>query len=123
MHTVKEMLVLLLVVEVAAVLDDIVDLELGRVDLLGTEVVVLESATNLAVLLAIGLGPESLNVSTLEDVVPVGVGSAVGLLGLGAYDLLLKSRDSLGGKRGNLIPDSLGLTSELAKELLKRLSP
>jgi hypothetical protein len=92
------MLVFLLIVKVTTVLLDLVNTELGRIDLLGAEVVVLELAADLAMLLAVLLGPQRLNVGTLDDVVPVRVGSAVDLLGL-SEDLLLESFDSVGGKK------------------------
>jgi hypothetical protein len=108
--TVEKMLVFLLIVKVTTVLLDLVNTKLGGIDLLGAEVVVLELAANLAVLLAILLDPEGLNVGTLDDVVPVSVGSAVDLLGL-SKDLLLESLNSVRSKKCDFVPDSRGAWS------------
>jgi hypothetical protein len=106
--TVEEVLVFLLIVKITTVLLDLVNAELCRVDLLGTEIEVVEFSANLTMLLAILLDPEGLDISTLDDVIPVGIGPTVGLLGLG-QDLLLESLNSVGGKKSDLVPDSLGL--------------
>lgn len=121
--TVEEMLVVLLIIEVSAVLLDLVDAESGGVDLLGAEVEVLEVTANLAVLLAILLNPHALDIGALDDVVPLLIGLAVVRFGLGGLGGLLERLDGLGGEESDLVPDGLGLGSHLAELVLESREP
>jgi hypothetical protein len=120
---VEKMLVLLLVVEITTVLLGIIDTKLSRVDLLGTQVVVVKLAADLAVRLAVLVDPERLDVGTLDDVIPVAIGSARVRLGLGSKGLVFEGLNGVGDKCRDLVPNGLGVRSELAKELLEMLSP
>ena len=115
--TVEEMLVLLLSIQVATVLLDSINAELGRVDRLGTKVVSLEGAVDLG--LGVVIEPKVMNLSTLDDVIPLMVGmSGSGLWG-GAHRLLLESLDGIGHEERDLVPDSLGLGGDLTKEVFE----
>jgi hypothetical protein len=117
------MLVLLLVVKITTVLLGIIDTELSRVDLLGTQVVVVKLAADLAVRLAVLVDPDRLDVGTLDDVIPVAIGPALVTLGHGSNGLLLEGLDGIGDECRDFVPNGLGIRSELAKELLERPSP
>lgn len=72
--TVEQVLVLLLVIEITAVLLHLINTEDARVDLLDPQVVVLELAVDVALLLAIYvLDPHALNISALDYMVPLAV--------------------------------------------------
>ena len=118
------MLVLVVVVQVAAVLLDRVDAEHAGVDLLDTQVVVLKLAVNLALLLALGiLDPDALDVGALDDMVPLAVVLAGVWLGLGEESGLL---EALGEHHGDLVPDGTGLAGkrlEALLEVVQRLGP
>ena len=115
--TVKQMLVLLVVIEIATVLLDLVDAQRGRIDLLDAQVVVLELAVDLALLLAIGiLDPDTLDVGTLDDVVPLVIRLARVRLRGGEEGGLLKR---LGEHEGYLVPDAAGLAGERLQRLLE----
>lgn len=117
------MLVVLLVIEVTAVLLDLVYAESGGVDLLGAQVEVLERTPNLAVLLAILLNPHALKVSALDDVIPVLISLAAVGLGLGGNGVLLEGLDSVGSEESDFVPDGLGFRGHLAKLVLERRQP
>lgn len=81
-HTVKQVLVIGLVIQVTAVLLHLVDAKLGWVNSLDTEVEIGKLAIHLAVVFtALALNPELLDIGALDDVVPVV--TATGGLGLG----------------------------------------
>lgn len=116
------MLVVLIVVKVAAVLLDLVHSELGGIDLLGTQAVVVELASDLSVRLAVLiLDPDLLDVGALDYMVPLVL--ADGLLGLGVHGLLLEVVHKLRGDHGEVLPDGLGLGGDLAVHILEGLDP
>ena len=122
--TVEEMLVLLVVIKVTAVLLDLVDAEDAGVDVLCTQAVVLKLAVDLTLLLAVGvLDPDALDVSALDDVIPLGVVLASVRLGVGEEGGLVHL---LRVHHGDLIPDGAGLASEGLEallEIVQRLCP
>lgn len=74
-RTVKQMLVLVVIVKITTVLLDLVDAELRRVNLLGTQAEVVQLAANLAATLSIGtFNPERLHIGAVHDVIPLAVG-------------------------------------------------
>lgn len=122
--TVEQVLIILVVVKITAILLDLVDAELGWVHGFGPQVVGLEVTTNLTVAVAIGiLHPRTLDISTLDDVVPSVVRFAVVLLGAGEVGGLLSE---VGDQKRDLVPQGLGLCGHAAEdilEVLQRLGP
>ncbi len=81
--TVEQMLVLLIVIQVSAVLLDVVNAKHAGVNLLRPQAVVLQLAVDLSLLLTVGvLNPDALDVSTLDDMIPLAVMLAGMWLGL-----------------------------------------
>lgn len=119
--TVKEVLILILVIEVTAELLDGVDTKLGRVDGLGAKVVGLDEVVE--VTLGLVGSPHVMNLLALDDVIPLGIGSSGGGLRGSAEGLLLERLDGIGHQKGDLVPEALGLGSDLAEEVLERLHP
>lgn len=77
MLTVKQVLVLFVVIEVPAILLYLVDAELGRINLFGAKTEVIKLASDLAVRLALFvLDPDILNIGAVYDVIPLAVGDA-----------------------------------------------
>ena len=112
------MLIVGLVIKVAAVLLDLVDAELGRIDRLHAQVEVIELAANLAMLFAIGsLDPQLLDIGALDDVVPVL--TALSSLGLAEPGGLIEG--TLGDEKLDLVPKGLGLRVHAIKGLFKAL--
>src|SRR5690242_439322 len=117
--TVEEVLVLLIIIEVTAVLLDLVDAKNARVDMLRTQTVVLKLAVDLALLLAVlVLDPDALNVGTLDNVVPLGVVLASVRLRIGEEGGLLHL---FWEHHSDLIPDGACLAGERFEVLLKVL--
>ena len=112
------MLVIGLIVQVAAVLLDLVDAELGRVDRLDAQVEVLNTAIDLAMLLAVGaLHPQLLHISALDDMVPV-VALLVGLRAAEPGGLIKRA---FWHEELDFIPERLGLGRHPPEGLLKAL--
>lgn len=110
------MLVVLLVIKVTAVLLDLVDAELRRIDRLDAQVEVIELAANLTMPFAIGaLDPQLLDISALDDVVPVL--AALSSLGLAEPGGLIEG--ILRNKQLDLVPKGLGLGVHAIEGLLK----
>lgn len=122
--TVKQVLVGLVIVEIATVLLDLVDAEVAGVDLLGSQAVVLELAFDLSFLLALSvLNPDALDVGTFHDVVPLVVVLAGVRLGQREEAGLVHG---LGEHESDLIPDLAGLAGQGLERLLQvvqRLGP
>lgn len=122
--TVEQMLVVLVVIEVATVLLDLVNTEVTGIDLLGSQAVVLELAIDVSFLLTLGVfNPDALDVSTLHDVVPFVVMLARVRLGQREEAGLVHC---LGEHKGDLIPDLASLASQGLEGLLQvvqRLRP
>jgi len=118
-HTIEEMLVCLIVVEVSTVLLDLVNIERCRVNLLCTETVVLELAINLTLFLSLSVGgPDTLNVGTLHDVVPFTVMLADVGLWKGEQVCVIHS---FGEHECDLIPDLASLSGERLESVLEVL--
>src|SRR4051812_47695121 len=101
------MLVVGLVVQIAAVLLDGVDAELGGIDRLHAEVVILETAIDLTVAVAAGAAyPQVLQVLALNDMIPV-VATTVGLRLAEPGGVV---EGALGDEQLDLIPQGLGLS-------------
>lgn len=118
------MLIVLIVIEVAAVLLDLIHTERGGINGLGAQAVSLKLALDLALLLTVGiLDPDGLNVGTLQNVVPLAVvltgvrlrrGEEVGLV------------EGVREHQGHLIPELLGFAGQRLEGILKvvkRLRP
>lgn len=113
------MLIIGLIIQVTTVLLDGINAELGRVDLLSSQVVVLKLAVNSTLLLAISiLNPDALDISAFDDVIPDIVRFAdMGLRGREEVGLA----HGLGEEHGNLIPDSLRLSGHALERVGHRL--
>lgn len=112
------MLIVGLVIEITAVLLDLVDAELGRIDRLDAQVVGIELAANFTVLLAVGaLHPKVLDIGALDDVVPVL--TALSSLGLAEPSRLVKG--VLGNEKLDLVPKGLCLIVHTIEGLLEAL--
>ena len=117
--TVEEVLVLFLVIKITAVLLHLVDTQHAGVNRLHTQVVVLELAINLALLLALGvLDPDALDVGALDDVVPFLILAAGVWLGQPEEGSLVKG---LWEHECYLVPDAASLAGERLERLLKVL--
>lgn len=112
--TVEQVLVISLVIKVSTVLLDGIDTKLGRIDSLGSQVVVLKVTTNNSAALLFGgsLGPEGLDVGTLGDEVPMRIRPSDMLCGL---DQRRNGVHSLGGKHCDFIEQGLGFGGHFAK--------
>lgn len=121
---VEEMLVILLVVEVATVLLHLVDAQDGRVNLLGAKVERLEVAIDLALFLALAVGdPDVLNRLAGCPEVPLVVGLPHVRLGQAEVGGLAHL---LGEHHGNLVPDGASVVGEVIEVMFKvfeRLGP
>jgi hypothetical protein len=110
-------LVLLVVVEVAAVLLDLVDAEHAGVDLLDPQVELLELAVDLALLLALRvLDPDALDVGALDNVIPLAIMLARVRLGRREEGGLV---EALGVHHGHLVPGGAGLAGQRLEALLE----
>ena len=115
--TVEQMLVVLVIVEVATVLLDLVDTEVAGVDLLGSQAVVVELAVDLSLLLALSiLDPDALDIGTTHDVVPLVVVLARVRLGQREEAGLVHC---FGEHEGDLIPDLASLAGQGLERLLQ----
>jgi hypothetical protein len=121
--TVKQMLVILVIVKITSVLlDTRIDTESTRIGLLDSQIIGLQLAINLPLLLAAGSSdPDALDISTTDDVVPVGVRTT---------GVLLRQREdrvmihAVGEVASNLIPQMTSLIRQRLKlllEVMKRL--
>lgn len=122
--TVKQVLVLLVIIKVTTVLLHCIDSKLGGIHLLGSELEVINLATDLAVRLALRVGsPQLLDIGAVHNVIPFAIGDARVLLGLGIDEVFLEGIDGIGGEHGNFGPDGLGLGGGLSVGLLQGLGP
>lgn len=118
------MLVVVVVVEVAAVLLHLVHAELRGVHILDAQVKVVELAADLAARLAVlTLDPQPLYVGAANNVVPLIVGDARVLLGLEVAEVLLEGLDSSRHQQGEVVPGSLCLSVHVAKGVGEGLGP
>jgi hypothetical protein len=85
------MLIILVVIKITRVLlDTRVDTEGTGVGLLDTEIICLQLAINLTLLLTVGAShPDALDIGATDDVVPVGVGPTGVLLGQGEHRVVV----------------------------------
>jgi hypothetical protein len=120
---VKQMLVILVIIQITSVLlHTRIDTESTRIGLLDSQIIGLQLAIDLSLLLAASSSdPDTLDISTTDDVVPVGVRTT---------GVLLRQREdrvmihAVGEVASNLIPQMTSLTRqglELLLEVMKRL--
>lgn len=118
------MLVVLIIIQVSTVLLDLVYTKLGRINLLGSQIVGLQLPINLTLLFALGiLNPYALHIGTLDNVVPGAIGSLDVWLGGGEEGGLVHS---LGEVQCDLVPNGFGLgghTLHLVPEGVQSLCP
>jgi hypothetical protein len=117
--TVEQMLIIGLVIQITAVLLDLVDAQDRRINLLGTQIVRLEGAINLAMADTISLYPNALYVGALNNVVPFTVRFA--LVGFGVGDDVLGLLHEAGDQKAHLAPEALSVGGHLSERLLKGL--
>ena len=122
--TVEEVLVLLVVVEVTAVLLDLVDAQDRRVNLLGAKVERLEVAVDITLLLTLAVGdPDVLDRLAGCPEVPLRVGLPLVSLGQAEVSGLAHL---LREHHGDLVPDGASVFGEMLEimlEVLQRLGP
>lgn len=118
MLTVEQMLIILVVIKITGVLLHAgVDAKRARIGLLDPEIIGFQLAIDLALLLTVLTSdPDALNVGAADDVVPVGVGTAVVLLGEGKERILIHA---LREEAGHLVPELTSLVRERLQFLLE----